>query len=520
MHFEVAQSRSATWRGPNCYLIPGDWDDWFRYETTFYLVYVDDKQNQRDIGTVKIGQFGMGQGFSAGRKDSPPPNQLRSPQLPDHFEDLSHEVFFSLGQDVSYYEALNDLGPIVRDQVLLALNDLALTDGLFQLALREPVTLTSLLRFVPRNTVEGQFRRIARGGAPLSRYTFAFTAHQPARSKRPSAVFDVDVIPESHPPTNIQVLIGRNGVGKTRLLNGMARDLLGFETDVGSFEFGGGDALDPGGFSNVVSVSFSAFDSIEPLRAKRSSHMKSHYVGLKRPTDPDGKVYVPKSPAALAREFSFSVLACLQDERRGRWQQALHLLESDPVFAGAGVAELADTATDEGELRARAMALYRDNLSSGHKIVLLTVTKLVETVAERSLVLLDEPEAHLHPPLLSAFIRALSDLLVHRNAVAIVATHSPVVLQEVPKSCVWVMQRVNRLLAINRPTLETFGEGVGVLTHEVFGLEVTKAGFHRMLDDAVDDAVDFDELITRFDGQLGGEARGIARGLLALRDGD
>lgn len=47
--------------------------------------------------------------------------------------------------------------------------------------------------------------------------------------------------------------------------------------------------------------------------------------------------------------------------------------------------------------------------------------------------LIDEPEGHLHPPLLSAFVRALSELLVNRNGVAIIATHSPVVLQEVPR---------------------------------------------------------------------------------------
>lgn len=59
----------------------------------------------------------------------------------------------------------------------------------------------------------------------------------------------------------------------------------------------------------------------------------------------------------------------------------------------------------------------------------------------KTLVLIDEPESHLHPPLLSAFIRALSDLLLDRNGLSIIATHSPVVLQEVPKRCVWKINR-------------------------------------------------------------------------------
>lgn len=55
--------------------------------------------------------------------------------------------------------------------------------------------------------------------------------------------------------------------------------------------------------------------------------------------------------------------------------------------------------------------------------------------------MLDEPESHLHPPLLSAFIRSLSELLILRNGVAIIATHSPVILQEVPKRCAWILNR-------------------------------------------------------------------------------
>jgi len=156
-------------------------------------------------------------------------------------------------------------------------------------------------------------------------------------------------------------------------------------------------------------------------------------------------------------------------------------------------------------------------MSSGHKIVLLTVTRLVETVKERSLVLLDEPEAHLHPPLLSAFVRALSDLLIERNGVAVIATHSPVVLQEVPRACVWKLRRSGRVTAVDRPDIETFGENVGVLTREIFGLEVTRAGFHRVLEETVDAGHSYEEVLERFGGRLGGEAKALVRGLIATR---
>ena len=48
----------------------------------------------------------------------------------------------------------------------------------------------------------------------------------------------------------------------------------------------------------------------------------------------------------------------------------------------------------EDDESAEVVKIFKD-LSSGHKIVLLTLTRLVEKVEEKTLVLIDEPEAHL-----------------------------------------------------------------------------------------------------------------------------
>jgi hypothetical protein len=126
---------------------------------------------------------------------------------------------------------------------------------------------------------------------------------------------------------------------------------------------------------------------------------------------------------------------------------------------------------------------------------------------------LDEPEGYLHPPLLSAFVRALSDLLQRRNAVAIIGTHSPVVLQEVPKNCIWKLRRQGADAIAERLEIESFGENVGTLTQEVFGLEVVDSGFHKILKDVVEQTETFEEAITKFNNQLGLEARAILRNL-------
>lgn len=519
MLFKVLPAReSAPPAIDTCFLQVDNWDD-FGFKTQFGLYYRDGNGTIRHIGDVKIGQSELAES---------------RPSMPEEFNRLSRD-FFSLGQDGSYYEQLNKLGYEKAEEILRSLNDVAFNLDLFDLALRHRVTGVSLLRNVSMTTVRNQFRRVALGGVRLS--PFAFTYVYPAERARPLAPprLEFSVIPESNPPTNVHVVIGRNGVGKSRLLNRITSALIPAAANAagttGTIEFATGDTdsaitVDPSQpstpqFANLVSVAFSAFDDFEPLSSPRdkSKSLQYTYIGLKKITRAADEPGVLKDSPALATEFGTSAKICLQSSRVSRWKRALEMLESDPIFADAQVAELAAETDDDSVLRARAREVFR-GLSSGHKIVLLTVTRLVESVEERTLVLIDEPESHLHPPLLSAFVRALSWLLINRNGVAIIATHSPVVLQEVPRECVWRLRRSGNAVAAERPQIETFGENVGTLTHEIFGLEVTESGFHRMIADAVGDRRSYDEVLAAFGGRLGSEGRALAQALLAARDTD
>lgn len=59
---------------------------------------------------------------------------------------------------------------------------------------------------------------------------------------------------------------------------------------------------------------------------------------------------------------------------------------------------------------------------------------------------------------------------------------------------------------------------MGVLTREVFGLEVIKSGFHRILTKKVEEGGSYDEIISEFQEQLGSEAKILLRTLIKLRD--
>ena len=86
-------------------------------------------------------------------------------------------------------------------------------------------------------------------------------------------------------------------------------------------------------------------------------------------------------------------------------------------------------------------------------------------------------------------------------------------------SCAWILQRAGHNTLAERPEIETFGENLGVLTRQVFGFEVTTAGFYGLIEEAVQTPfTDYDQIIRNFGGNIGAEGRAIARALLAARD--
>lgn len=471
------------------YLRVDNWND-YSFKTLYQIVLFDENSNKHDLGYIKIANFGQ--------------TTDERIELPKKFESLD-EQYFSLGQSVEYYSIIQSLNPKLKQELLIGLNDIIDNEALQEKALLEEVTQVSLLRDTSLASIKGQYRRILDGGAILTEYNFQYKTRQ--TENEAGFKLEFKITPESNPPTNIHVLIGRNGVGKTHLLNNMVKTLLQDEDSKGKFkqiEDKWGD-IGEDFFSSVVSVSYSAFDPFTPHSEERdkTESFKYSYIGLKKI---DGTL---KNPKLLAEEFFESIEHSFGIGKKEKWVKAVVSLNSDPLFARINIIQLSD-----GVLNKERVLKIFERLSSGHAIVLLTITKLVETIEEKSLVLLDEPEGHLHPPLLSASIRALSDLLKDRNAVAIIATHSPVIAQEVPTSCVYKLSRSGLEAKAERPEMETFGENIGTLTREIFGLEVAESGFYKLLKEEVENGLSFEEIFRKYDEQLGFEAKLLLRALL------
>jgi predicted ATPase len=477
-----------------------NWDDWndYTYYTLFGIDFLNERGDKIKLGSVRIGYFGQQTGSKA-----------KILKVDDKFEKLA-DNYFSLGTDDTYYENLNTLGDDVRDQILKALNDIAFNVDIYNKAIKEDVTVTSLMRDISFSTVTDQYRRIANGGARLTDYSFAYFFPQDRVKTNPLKV-DFNVIANHNPPTNIQIIIGRNGVGKSHLLNGMIDSLLGNsnnESSNGKFVFSNYSQTEA--FSNLICVTFSAFDEFQFHNKPANSHIKYHYVGIKNLENIKQISGNSTGQANFSDEFTSSIGLIMSASKSARWKKVIKLLDSDPIFKDENFIEVIDN-YNSNDLKPIQDKFAK--LSSGHKIILLTITRLVELLQDKSLVFFDEPETHLHPPLLSSFTRALLELLTSRNAVCIMTTHSPIVLQEVPKSCVFKLSRKGAFAKFESPELETFGENIGVLTNDIFGLEIIDSGFYNVLKDVATKNDDYESALQSINQELGIEGRAILRSL-------
>ena len=376
----IFQKLSAQVYPPNqaqdaAFLSSNNWDD-FGYKTLFNLIVFDSHGVKHEIGSVKIGYVGQEEGWTTN-------------QVQESFAELPNN-FFSLGQDADYYENLvNNLPDATVKHVLSALGDVAYDNSRLAIAEDTSVFKTSFLRSMNHTTIGNHFERILQGNAPLTSFNFSYKKE--ASECYSGIKVDFEVSPKSKPSTNIHVLIGRNGVGKTTLLNNMVKALHPDRDqieDTGYFAmpgyaFMGDRALEPGYFAGIVSVSFSAFDPFLPPddQPDAAMGMRYCYVGLKKRVERSSDGWSLKNQRDLCSDFIASLEVCFAlSAKKKRWISAVNTLRSDTNFAEMPLERLinSDPGSSSASLdhfKQMALDLF-SRMSSGHAIVLLTITKL------------------------------------------------------------------------------------------------------------------------------------------------
>ncbi|QYY82973.1 AAA family ATPase [Pseudomonas germanica] len=475
--------------GPYFFILPNlGWND-YSFVTLFRSFYVDSNGQELFVGELKVGFAGQDE------------QQRTADFIPSEFSSLE-TGFFSLGQSPEYYETLEkNLSNNVLTAYLVALKDVVYDNRLFDLAYREASFVQSLTRFVSLSSIKGHFRGILHAPGALRSYGLKFT------EEATGVEMDFSVFPDSRPPSNIHVLIGRNGVGKSYILKRVANSIDKNDgavtnrdrTTVRVEDFGLLLYFSLGVFGNPLDDIDFNDSEIDKYKTKKK------YIGIY-----DQKTRQLKSvTGGMAVEFAESLKNCLlgSEVKKELWLSAVRSLSVDVNFQELNISSLLEE-LDENRLIVAARELFV-SLSSGHAAVIYYVTSVVELVEDRTICLFDEPENHLHPPLLSTFVRVLSELLAVKNGLAIIATHSPVIVQEAPRSCVWKVNRLAGGLEVSRPCIETFGESVGEITTEVFNLDVRNSGFYKLLANDSKNFRSYDDLLEKYNRAIGLEGRAV-----------
>lgn len=467
-------------------------------ETTYTLVWSDPDRGEVEIGVLKIGRAGT---------------ELGRTPLPASFTRLDDE-FVSVGADLEYYEQLRRIAGQGAADVLDSLRDMAVDAGRRARFTDASVVRRSLLRFTPARTALEAASDIMAGERRSRRVTGAGLVFRTSTGGD-GFVLELAFGADGELPDRINVLVGPNGSGKTRLLANLA--LAAFDpVDPPTADRPWGSVADGLSLSRILAFSYSAFDDFDVPDAgdsreailERGRGLGYSYFGLRdlHGSPDDGSVLL-KSQQRITAEFR-AALAEAIDRDTPLMRTLLGELFVEPSLSTAALmdpSEIEDL--DPGALADRLTVIF-GSASTGHKFVLLMTAQLVAQVREGSLILVDEPEAHLHPPLLAVFLRVMRNVLDARASWGIIATHSPFVVQETPSRYVHVISRYVTETTATVPEIETFGEDVGTITREVFRLD-TRTGEYVELLRGLARRFTLDQIEALFDTGLSSQARSL-----------
>lgn len=516
------------------------WND-YGFFTSYYL-HLASKHNLDNvsslIGQVKILKKGQAE------NDSDLVNKGK-------INSLSQD-FCSLGQSLDYYQRISELDNILKDFILQGLNDIIYSPDLkihfeeeegFKLSLLRyadeesdiftlaPTILTGNFETLPeKDNFKFEFKTFEM----IDYVTFDFTSNW----------INVDWNETYNLPNRIIVLVGKNGSGKTTFLSKLSRVVFSSTTDREKLKKVA-EVMPKGlGFPKVITISYSAFDTFKVPGVKMAEleqiikeiengegryiycgirnitkeltsyleNLKSEKGGYLREKDLLSSKYdinILKSIGEINEEFRESLNFIERNFKRVKLlKDVINILKEESSFA-----EILNINVSDFDL----IDLYEifNDLSTGHKFILHSLVSIIKHVEKNSLLLFDEPEIHLHPPLLSVLMKSLRFLLNERSSYMVVSTHSPVVVQETLSKHVYLIKRIGNKISLTRPDIQTFGENIGIISSHVFGLnsDITDyhddlnkiADFYKYRDLALEDKIN--EISNLFDGKISIQAR-------------
>ncbi|XEC94568.1 AAA family ATPase [Paenibacillus tarimensis] len=110
------------------------------------------------------------------------------------------------------------------------------------------------------------------------------------------------------------------------------------------------------------------------------------------------------------------------------------------------------------------------SLSSGEMTMYFRIFRILNAITNDALVLIDEPETHLHPKWIQKYTMLIRNVFREYTAHFIIATHSPIITSDVPRECIVALKKSELGVEPYYITDRTLGTSPREILHEVFGL--------------------------------------------------
>jgi len=438
-----------------CLILRRDsWDD-FGYKTTFILEYCPAFEDKPvEIGVVKILRFGQ----------APTYTELTTNQ----FNNLGPE-YCSLGQSEEYYEEIKRLNLAF---ILHDLRDVCSSHSIKEKFADDLGFSRSLLRSsramkILENSDLEDF-------VTSADFSFIYT-DKLIKSKSYFEIF-FDFKYDQYLPYRINVIVGRNGTGKSQILSKLALLLSGFGPQNEFFEM----PIQKTGtksFRDAIVISYSPFDVFRDVSELNDgkvtkNNLKGGFIpykffGIRKHKQVKSNVTL-KSHRDIKKELRESLDKADMYCRRDILIDSLNMITTNKTLCPGITPEF--------------IIKNFDKYSNGQKIMYKIIFDLIGDVQKNDLILFDEPETYLHPQAISTFFNCFRYILSNIDAYAIIATHSPVIIQETPSRYVNIVQNRDNNTYISKPVTESLGQNLGSLTVDVFGFQIDDLNFYDVLD--------------------------------------
>lgn len=440
-----------------CFIVIYDrWND-YNIKTQVHLRYCTSPAEASEYITVKIMRKGSVHTWET---------------LPDKFYQLDAD-FCSVGPDREYYITLRRMFPKTYQSILLSLRDAALFPKIAELFENDSTYKISLMR---ENTTERNARtiRFDLNGIDYSQaFKFNYSFQPPYAAN--TVVLNFDFQYEGVIEHRVYGLIGKNGTGKTQILSSIVRSLN--DNDNG--------AISPKKplYGKIFTISYSFFDRFDTPAGNAAFNYV--YCGLKKP----GGGWL--SELELKMRFYESVEKIIDKGEIDNWKALLETFIPQEIV---GIMFGRDRYRHTEYYRDRFSEVY-SQVSSGQNILLFVITEIVAQIRYNSLILYDEPETHLHPNAISELMNMIFELVQRYDSFCIIATHSPLVIQELQCRNIYVIEREENYVIARKLEKEPFGENLTVITDEIFGNREIKRHYTTFLKGLVASGRTFEDII-------------------------